>query len=238
MSSSKAKTKTANPDEDQPSLKDLLERMEIMNLQTKESILGSIDDKFAIVEKRLVSLEERSAKSQWEKSEKQVFLVEEKVDGPVKVAEGLNYSKFQIKTLVEPDMETETKNFLIEESSGKVKFPRLSDINEEGLGKFTFPKVQSKSPAIFLMRISDSKCWTNYAAFNQWLRENPTCIPGDSYFLPNLFTFWAEENLIEANGQGGFFKILILCLFNALAALRINRFTEFLYLYTMYWDIQ
>jgi hypothetical protein len=137
---------------------------------------------------------------------------------------------------ISDDLETETKNFLIEESSGKVNFPRLSDINEEGLGKFIFPKVLSKSPATFLMRISDSKCYGNYTAINQWLLENSSYVTSNSNFLQNLFTFRAEENLIDLNSQGYFFETLILFSFDALA-LRVNRFTEFLYLYTMYWDI-
>ena len=143
---------------------------------------------------------------------------------------------FNSYSLISDDMETETKNFLIEESSRKINFPRLSDINEEGLGKFTFSKVLSKCPATILMSISDSKCWGNYAALNQWLLVNSTGIPADSYILPNLFAYWSEENLTDSIGQGGFFlKIPISFLFEAIT-LRITRFTDFLYFYTMYWD--
>ena len=149
----------------------------------------------------------------------------------------LKDSKLQVKIHVEPKMETETKNFLIEESSGKINFPRLSDINEEGLGKFTFSKVLSKCPATILMSISDSKCWGNYAALNQWLLKNSRYITSNSYILPNLFTYWSEENLTDSIGQGGFFlKIPISFLFEAIT-LRITRFTDFLYFYTMYWDL-
>jgi hypothetical protein len=141
-------------------------------------------------------------------------------------------------------METKTKNFLIEESSGKVNFPRLSDINEEGLGKFTFPKVLSKSTLFFLSKLSNSRIYVansriyvDLSSINQYIRGNPACIPGDYYFLPNLFFYWAEENIAEANCEGFFFfKILLLFFFDALA-LRINRSIEFLYLYTMYWDL-
>ena len=138
----------------------------------------------------------------------------------------------------EPQIETETKNFLIEESSGKVNFPRLSDINEEGLGKFTFPKVLSKSTLFFLSKLSNSRIYVDLSSINQYIRGNPACIPGDYYFLPNLLIYLAEENIAEANCEGFFFfKILLLFFFDALA-LRVIRFTDFLYLYTMYWDIQ
>ena len=149
----------------------------------------------------------------------------------------LKDSKLQVKTVVEPVMETETKNFLIEESSRKVNFPRLSDINEEGLGKFTFSKVLFKSPIVFLNKLSNSRIYVDLLSINQFVLEGSRCIPGNSNFLQNWFIYWADENISEAKRQVGFFfKTLILFSFDALA-LRINRSIEFLYLYTMYWDL-
>ena len=93
-------------------------------------------------------------------SEKPLILVDEKPEDLPKIAEDLesnepkfvlNDSYLQIeifngsemesssKFQTSAELEMDNKNFLIEECSGKVNFPRLSDFNEEGLGKFTFP---------------------------------------------------------------------------------------------------
>jgi hypothetical protein len=159
-------------------------------------------------------------------------------------------NKPKVKTLLEPEIETESKNFLIEESSGKINFPRLSDINEEGLGKFIFPEELSKlppgnfffpkklpkSPLVFLKKLSNSRIFIDLLSINQFVLKNSECVPGNLNFLQNWFIYWAEENIAEANCEGFFFfKILLLFFFDALA-LRVIRFTDFLYFYTMYWD--
>jgi len=220
---SKAKTTNVNSEEDQLSLKDLLERMDAMNLlqlQNKEEN-REIGEKFVLFEKKFTDLQESLFKTGMPNSEKQVFVIDEKPEGPTKVANGLEYSELPFK---------HNENF--------ADIKPMIELKKEDLGKFIFSKVLSKSPATIFMRISDSKCWGNYAAVNQYVRGNPACIPGDYYFLPNLFIYWAEENIAEANCEGFFFfKILLLFFFDALA-LRVIRFTDFLYLYTMYWDIQ
>jgi len=233
----------------QPSLRDLLERI-ILKLDKIDKIFDKnfdkINENFVKINERFDKLEERMDKWQNSKSSDYDVISSEPFSNSVgvqfidddKPKPTLKDSKLQVKTLVEPDMEKENKNFLIEESSGKINFPRLSDINEEGLGKFTFPKALSKSTLVFLSKLSNSRIYVDLLSINQFVLENSGCIPSNSNFLQNWFIYWAEENIAEANREGFFFfKILLLFFFDALA-LRVIRFTDFLYLYTMYWDIQ
>ena len=59
--SSKAKQKNVNSEEDQLSLKEVLERVEAMNLQNKEEnrdMFNTVGEKFVLFEKRLYDLQE------------------------------------------------------------------------------------------------------------------------------------------------------------------------------------
>ena len=91
---SKAKTTNVNSEEDQFSLKDLLERMDAMNLlqlQNKEEnreMFNTVGEKFVLFEKRFTDLQESFFKSGMSNSEKQVFVIDEKPEGPTKVADG------------------------------------------------------------------------------------------------------------------------------------------------------
>ena len=226
-------------EEEQSSIRETLYSLEIKldrNFDKINENFDKIDKYFDTFAERFDKIEEIMAKRKNSKSSDNDVNFSKPLLNMVGV-QFVDGDKPEVKTLVEPDIETETKNFLIEESSGKVNFPRLSDINEEGLGKFTFPKVLSKSPLAFLKKLSNSRIYVDLSAINQYVLVNLSGIPADPYILPNLFAYWSEENLTDSNGQGYFFETLILFLFNSLA-IRMNRLTGFLYLYTMYWDIR
>jgi hypothetical protein len=101
MSSSKAKSKNANSEEDQLTLKDLLGRLEALNAETNLKIdekFNTVGERFVMFDKRFTSLEEDFAKMKTPSSDKQVFVIEEKVpEGPTKVASGLEYSELPFR---------------------------------------------------------------------------------------------------------------------------------------------
>jgi hypothetical protein len=132
----------------QPSLRDLLERIDL-KLDNIDKIFDKnfdkINENFVKINERFDKLEEIMAKRKNSKSSDNDINFSKPLLNMVGV-QFVDGNKSKVKTLLEPQIETETKNFLIEESSGKINFPRLSDINEEGLGKFIFPKELSKLP--------------------------------------------------------------------------------------------
>jgi len=95
MSSSKSKAKNtnANPEDEQASLRELMERLDL-KIDDKFNTVG---EKFVMFDKRFTSLEEDFAKMEMPNSEKQVFVIEEKADAPTRVASGLEYSELPFK---------------------------------------------------------------------------------------------------------------------------------------------
>ena len=135
-------------------------------------------------------------------------------------------SKFQTSD----EFETSNKNFLIEECSRKVNFPRSSDINEEDLRKFTFPERVLK-PSLAKEEFDNLKAYFyqppkfpvcgDYRDINRYLL-------GYYGLIPRIFDEIARIISSIANTP-------LLASFNALG-FRINRLLEFLYLYSTYWE--
>ena len=88
MSSSKSKSKNtnANPDDDQASIRDLLERLDL----TMNDKFSTVGERFVMFDKRFTSLEEDFAKMRTPSTDKQVFVIDEKAEGPTRVANGLD----------------------------------------------------------------------------------------------------------------------------------------------------
>ncbi len=110
-------------EEDQSSIREALYSLKI-KLDKNFDKIDKYFDRFA---ERFDKLEEIMAKRKNSKSSDNDVNFSKPLLNSVEV-QFIDDDKSKVKTLVEPEMETKTKNFLIEESSGKVNFPRLSDI--------------------------------------------------------------------------------------------------------------
>ena len=129
-------------------------------------------------------------------------------------------SKFQTSD----EFETSNKNFLIEECSGKVNFPRLSDINEEALGKFIFPDRR---------KASLSKAFVSPLFATSAPAVNPSMFFNT---FKNFFAYCVDTDSPVSKGEKFLRKSIPLLAFFSALACRINRQLEFLYLYSTYWE--